>query len=336
MKFQVDVQASHPYSVLIERGLIHSVATFTPSHAKVVVLTDRMVPMQWVSSVVDQFDQPLLITVPEGESSKSLRRVELIVEEMMEAGCHRDTVLLALGGGVIGDLGGFVASVFMRGIPYVQIPTTLLAQIDSSVGGKVAVNTATAKNVIGGFYSPQVVCIDPDVLLTLPKTEFANGMAELIKYGLILDATLFEMIENESILNQLPETIHRAVSLKQQVVQADERDTHYRQILNFGHSIAHAIETASNHKIPHGQAVAMGMAMMIHDKPFANRVIDVMKRYGLSTTYRENPVALIDYILKDKKASKDGISEIFVSSIGSCEIQKISYETLKTLLEANQ
>jgi 3-dehydroquinate synthase len=336
MKFQVDVQASKKYSVLIERGLIHSVSTITPTHSKVVILTDRLVPMQWVSSVIDQFDDPLLITVPEGESSKTLRRVELIVDEMLDAGCHRDTVLLALGGGVIGDLGGFVASVFMRGIPYVQIPTTLLAQIDSSVGGKVAVNTALAKNVIGGFYPPNVVCIDPDVLLTLPKEEFANGMAELIKYGLILDATLFELIENETILQQLPETIYRAVSLKKQVVEADERESHYRQILNFGHSIAHAIEKASNHSIPHGQAVAMGMAMMIQGKPFEERVLKVLKRYGLSTSYSENPVALIDYILKDKKASTDGISEIFVREIGSCEIEKISYESMKTILEGTR
>ena len=336
MKFQVDVKASRNYSVLIERGLIHSVATVTPPHAKVVILTDRLVPMQWVSSVVDQFDDPLLITVPEGESSKSLRRMELIVEEMLDAGCHRDTVLLALGGGVIGDLGGFVASVFMRGIPYVQIPTTLLAQIDSSVGGKVAVNTALAKNVIGGFYPPHVVCIDPDVLLTLPKEEFANGMAELIKYGLILDAELFAMIESEAILQQLPQTIYRAVTLKQQVVEADEHDSHYRQILNFGHSIAHAIEKASDHRVPHGQAVAMGMALMIQGKPFEERVLKVFKRYGLATSYSENPVALIDYISKDKKASVDGINEIFVYDIGSSDIEKISFETLKAILEGTR
>jgi 3-dehydroquinate synthase len=336
MKFQVDVKASKPYSVLIERGLIHSVSTVTPKNHKVVILTDNLVPMQWVSSVMDQFDEPLLITVPQGESSKSLRRVELIVDEMLEAGCHRDTVLLALGGGVIGDLGGFVASVFMRGIPYVQIPTTLLAQIDSSVGGKVAVNSGLAKNVIGGFYPPYVVCIDPDVLLTLPKEEFTNGMAELIKYGLILDAELFSLIENETILQQLPQTIYRAVTLKQQVVEADERDMNTRQILNFGHSIAHAIEIASEHRIPHGQAVAMGMAMMIQGKPFEERVFNVLKRYGLSTSYGENPAALIDYISKDKKALDDGINEIFVSSIGTCTIEKISYDALKAILEGHR
>lgn len=334
MRFQIDVVASQPYKVTIERGLIHSVVDYVPSHQKVVILTDRMVPSQWVDSVVDQFDQPLLITVPEGESSKSMRRVETIIDEMLDSGCHRDTVLLALGGGVIGDLGGFVASVFMRGIAYVQIPTTLLAQVDSSVGGKVAVNTASAKNVIGAFYPPVAVLIDPDVLHTLPKKEFANGMAELIKYGLILDAELFSLIENETILSTMPETIYRAVSLKKQVVEADERESHYRQILNFGHSIAHAIEKASDHHVSHGQAVAMGMIMMLHDKPFVEQVKAVCVRYGLPVEYRENKGSLLDYMVNDKKASSDGIQEIFVPAIGTCEIHKISYDQMKMILEA--
>jgi 3-dehydroquinate synthase len=334
MKFQVDVNASRPYKVTIERGLIHSVIDYIPTHQKVVILTDRMVPSQWVDSVVDQFDQPLLITVPEGESSKSMRRVETIIEEMLDSGCHRNTVLLALGGGVIGDLGGFVASVFMRGISYVQIPTTLLAQVDSSVGGKVAVNSAKAKNVIGAFYPPSAVLIDPDVLHTLPKKEFANGMAELIKYGLILDAELFSLIENQTILSTMPETIYRAVSLKKQVVEADELESHYRQILNFGHSIAHAIEKASDHHIAHGEAVAMGMIMMINNKPFVERVKAVCLRYGLPIHYPENALHLLDYMVNDKKASSDGINEIFVSQIGSCEIQTISFDQMKTLLEA--
>lgn len=334
MKYQIDVQAKTPYRVTIERGLIHSVAHYIPAYEHVVILTDRSVPSQWVDSVVDQFDQPLLITVPEGEGSKSLRRVETIIDEMLDAGCHRNTTLLALGGGVIGDLGGFVASVFMRGIPYVQIPTTLLAQVDSSVGGKVAVNTAGAKNVIGRFYPPVAVCIDPDVLHTLPKKEFANGMAELIKYGLILDAELFAQIESQTILSNMPETIYRAISLKKQVVEADEEESHYRQILNFGHSIAHAIEKASDHQIPHGHAVAMGMNMMIHDKAFAQRVRDVCTRYGLPIDYPENTADLLHYVVNDKKASKDGISEIFVSEIGHCEITFISFEAMKTILEA--
>jgi 3-dehydroquinate synthase len=334
MKYQIDVEARTPYKVTIERGLIHSIVHYVPSNKKVVIMTDRTVPSQWVDSVVDQFDQPLLITVPEGEGSKSLRRVETIVDEMLDAGCHRDTVILALGGGVIGDLGGFVASVFMRGIPYIQIPTTLLAQIDSSVGGKVAVNTTSAKNVIGRFYPPIAVCIDPDVLHTLSKKEFANGMAELIKYGLILDAKLFDMIESESILANMSETIYRAVSLKKQVVEADEEEIHYRQILNFGHSIAHAIEKASNHQISHGQAVAMGMVMMLHDQPFVERVRAVCTRYGLPVSYTENPINLLDYMVKDKKASKDGLSEIFVSEIGQCEIKLVSFEAMKSILEA--
>jgi 3-dehydroquinate synthase len=336
MKYQLNVKASQDYTVLIERGLIHSVAGVVTGQKKIVILTDDGVPTQWVDSVVDQFDDSLLIRVPAGESSKSLQQLESIIDRMIQAGCHKNTLLLALGGGVIGDLGGFVAQVFLRGIPFVQIPTTFLAQLDSSVGGKVAVNTAAAKNAIGGFYPPIAVCVDPDVLHTLNKKEFSNGMAELIKYGLILDASLFEMIESEAILQQLPQTIYRSLSLKQQVVEADEKDAHYRQILNFGHSIAHAIEAATHHEYPHGQAVAIGMAMMVKGTPMEDRVVAVLKKYGLAVTYDKDPVTLLEWIKKDKKASADGVEEIFITDIGSCEIRKISYDEMKTLLEANR
>jgi 3-dehydroquinate synthase len=332
MKYSVNVKGRTPYTVTIERGLIHSVASYVPVSEKVVILTDTGVPVQWVDSVKDQFDDVVLISIELGEAAKSLSQLETITTTMLEAGCTRKTVLIALGGGVIGDLGGLVAALYMRGIAYVQVPTTLLAQVDSSVGSKVAVNTERMKNAIGAFYSPVAVCIDPDVLHTLPQVEFSNGMAEVIKYGMILDQALFEAIEDGSAIKDIAKLVHRTVELKASVVEEDELDQGKRQILNFGHSIAHAIEKDAKGRIPHGQAVAIGMAMMMKNTPHYSRFISVLTRYGLPSTY-DQPGHLVDYIVTDKKSSAQGIHEIFVHPIGTATIKEISFEQLKDLLE---
>ena len=335
MKYSVNVKSIRPYTVTIERGLIHSISSYVPVHEKIVILTDDGVPIQWIDSVKDQFDQPLLITVPQGEASKSLTQLEAITTTMLENGCTRKTVLIALGGGVIGDLAGLVAALYMRGISYVQVPTTLLAQVDSSVGSKVAVNTKKMKNAIGAFYSPAAVCIDPDVLHTLPKSEFSNGMAEVIKYGMILDAELFGEIEDESAIKDISRLIYRTVTHKATIVEEDELDQGRRQILNFGHSIAHAIEKASKGATTHGQAVAMGMAMMMRKTPHYSRLVSVLNRYGLPTNY-DQPELLLEYMVTDKKTSTHGIQEIFVDPIGSATIKEIPFEQVKELLEAQE
>lgn len=332
MKYSVNVKSRTPYTVFIERGLIHSVASYVPVHERIVILTDDGVPVQWVDSIKDQFDQPLLITIPQGESAKSLSQVESITSTMIEAGCTRKTVLIALGGGVIGDLGGLVAALYMRGISYIQVPTTLLAQVDSSVGSKVAVNTEKMKNAVGAFYSPFAVCIDPDVLHTLPQLEFSNGMAEVIKYGMILDASLFKEIEDGSAIKDIATLVYQCVKHKAAIVEEDELDQGRRQILNFGHSIAHAIEKASNGSIAHGQAVAIGMAMMMKQTDEYSRFVSVLNRYGLPSTFDQVNL-LLDYIQTDKKSSMQGIHEIFVNPIGTATIKEISFEQLKEMME---
>lgn len=332
MKYSVNVKGRTPYTVTIERGIIHSVASYVPAHEKIVILTDDGVPVQWVDSIKHQFDHPVLITIPRGESAKSLSQLESITTTMIDAGCTRKTVLIALGGGVIGDLGGLVAALYMRGISYVQVPTTLLAQVDSSVGSKVAVNTQKMKNAVGAFYSPVAVCIDPDVLHTLPELEFANGMAEVIKYGMILDAELFEAIEQGTAIKDIAKLVYQCVQHKAAIVEEDELDQGRRQILNFGHSIAHAIEKASSGAIAHGQAVAIGMAMMMKRTNDYSRFVSVLKRYGLPSTF-DQVDSLLDYIQTDKKSSTQGISEIFVNPIGTASIKEISFEQLKDMLE---
>lgn len=209
---------------------------------------------------------PTLVTVPAGESSKSLAMADRIYEQAIRAGLDRGSAILALGGGVVGDLAGFAAATYLRGVPFLQVPTTLLAQVDSSVGGKVAVDHALGKNLIGAFYQPRGVLIDPQVLISLPEREFASGMAEVIKYGLIFDAAFLEELRTDAlaVLGRDPQQMERIVArccrLKAAVVERDEQDVGDRMLLNFGHTAGHAIEAAGGfERYTHGEGVALGM-----------------------------------------------------------------------------
>ncbi len=206
-----------------------------------------------------------LLESPEGEEQKSLENAGVLYEKLTALSADRATTILAVGGGVIGDLAGFVAATYMRGIPLVQVPTTLLAQVDSSIGGKVAVNHGRLKNRIGAFYQPRLVLADTSVLKTLPEIELNNGLAEVIKYGVIQDSAFFTFIEEnlEKIKNTdgevLEATVATSAHIKAEIVAQDERDTGLRNILNFGHTVGHAVETVTDFTMPHGQAVAIGM-----------------------------------------------------------------------------
>ena len=209
---------------------------------------------------------PTMVTVPAGESSKSLDMADRIYEQAIQAGLDRDSAILALGGGVVGDLTGFVAATYLRGVPFLQVPTTLLAQVDSSVGGKVAVDHALGKNLIGAFYQPRGVLIDPQVLISLPEREFASGMAEVIKYGLIFDAAFLTELRTDAlaVLGRDPQQMERIVArccrMKAAVVERDEQDVGDRMLLNFGHTAGHAIEAAGGfERFTHGEGVALGM-----------------------------------------------------------------------------
>ena len=209
---------------------------------------------------------PTMVTVPAGETSKSLAMADRIYEQAIRAGLDRGSAILALGGGVVGDLAGFAAATYLRGVPFLQVPTTLLAQVDSSVGGKVAVDHALGKNLIGAFYQPRGVLIDPQVLISLPEREFASGMAEVIKYGLIFDAAFLTELRTDAlaVLGRDPQQMERIVArccrMKAAVVERDEQDVGDRMLLNFGHTAGHAIETAGGfERFTHGEGVALGM-----------------------------------------------------------------------------
>jgi 3-dehydroquinate synthase len=290
------------------------------------------------------------VQIPEGEEHKSLASAEKAYDCLMEFSCDRNTVLVALGGGVIGDLTGFIAATFMRGIPFVQIPTTLLAQVDSSVGGKTAVNHPRGKNIIGAFYQPKVVLIDLETLSTLPPDEFKAGLAEVVKYGVIADPELFDYLnENaERILKLDSECLSRIIetscAIKAQVVESDERENRRRMILNFGHTFGHAVEALTEYvQYKHGEAVAIGMAFASRlsnemDKcssSVGERVEELLMKLNLPTKSPNlNSNEIIESMYHDKKTTAKKIKFILAKKIGEVEIiDEIPEAILKKTLD---
>ncbi len=318
------------YDILIGRGLRKRVgellkAVFDPS--RVVVITHPPINSLYGEEVVENFVAQGwttdIIEVPEGESSKNLGQAEKLYD-------------LALGGGVIGDLVGFVAATYQRGIPFIQMPTTLLSQVDSSVGGKTAVNHPKGKNMIGAFYQPRLVVADLETLKTLPSKEYRAGLAEIVKYGVISDARLFEFLEThyKEILNLdhecLSHIIETSCAIKAGVVEKDERENHYRMILNFGHTLGHAIESLTDYsRFIHGEAVAMGMvcaAKLSHSmgkcsEEVPKRLEALLKKLGLPVEMPGlDSSAVIESLYHDKKTMDHKIRFILVKEIGSVEI----------------
>ena len=284
-----------------------------------------------------------IIEVPEGETSKSLHQADIFYNQLLDFNCDRKSVLVALGGGVIGDLTGFIAATYQRGIPFVQVPTTLLSQVDSSVGGKTAVNHPKGKNMIGAFYQPRMVIADLDTLQTLPQNEFRAGLAEVIKYGVISDASLFGYLENnvEKILQLdhecLAHIIKTSCAIKAKVVEKDERESHYRMILNFGHTLGHAIEALTGYsKFIHGEAVAIGMVYAAKlsqqlgkcQGAVSSRLSKLVNKFGLPSQWPNlDSPAVIECLYHDKKTMNHKIKFILIKDIGRVEIVEDIPET---------
>jgi len=288
------------------------------------------------------------IEIPDGESSKSLEWTSIIYDKLVSLKMDRKSVLVALGGGVVGDITGFVAATFLRGIPYIQVPTTLLAQVDSSVGGKTGVNHSKGKNLIGAFYQPSLVFIDVNTLKTLPKSEFISGLAEVIKYGIIWDSDLFEDLENnmERILGldqkYILKIVKRCCSIKAKIVEEDEKESGLRSILNFGHTIGHAIEALTGYKsYKHGEAVAIGMVTAAHlsvemsacNKDVFRRVKALIQRAGLPTDLPEFSIdEYVSVIKLDKKMGSNKVKFVLVEDIGRVKFTDLTAEDISRYL----
>ncbi|MFQ5450917.1 MAG: 3-dehydroquinate synthase [Nitrospinaceae bacterium] len=331
------------YEILIGRNLLERTREFVSEILKpsrVVIVTHPSLHRLYGETLAANLAQggtpTEVIEVPEGESSKSLQQAEKIYDRLLEWKCDRQTLLVALGGGVIGDLTGFIAATYVRGIPFLQIPTSLLAQVDSSVGGKTAVNHPRGKNMIGAFYQPRLVIIDLETLRTLPQKEFRAGMAEIIKHGIIEDPGLFDYLETHfrQILEQETESLQHIIAascaIKASVVEKDERESRYRMVLNFGHTIGHALESLTGYtSLIHGEAVAIGMvhAALLsritgHCGPeIPRRIAALVETFGLPTRLPPlDPGDIIQSMYLDKKTAHNKIRFILVKDIGSIEI----------------
>jgi 3-dehydroquinate synthase len=279
-----------------------------------------------------------LISVPDGERAKTLRMASKLYDELLELGAERQSWIVALGGGSVSDLAGFVASTFLRGLPWVAVPTTLLGQVDASVGGKTAVNHGRGKNLIGTFYQPRWVWVDTDLLATLPPREFRCGMAEVIKVAAVWDARFFEWLEDhmEAVMamdrEALAEAIGRAIAIKAEVVGLDEREGGLRALLNLGHTLAHGVEAVvSPRKVRHGEAVAMGMVFAARisqahgliGPEVTERLVQLLHRAGLPTTapdWKDQKDAYLRAIAVDKKVAGDKVGFVVLKQIGSAEV----------------
>ena len=345
---KITVRASRAYDVCIGKGLLShagELAKEVLSPCRALILTDDHVAPLYAdalaASLADAGFAPEIYTVPHGEGSKSLSTLGALLEHMPERCYTRTDALFALGGGVVGDLGGFCASVYLRGIPFVQIPTTLLACVDSSVGGKTAINLDAGKNLAGAFYQPCLVVCDLDTLSTLPPEVCADGCAEVIKYGVINDRTLFSMLQQDTCPAD-ERIIARCVQDKRDIVERDERDTGVRMLLNLGHTVAHAIEKLSGFEISHGSAVAMGMVMIMRASvahglcPTSDldALIALIQKLGLPAECPYSTAEIAEAALSDKKRSADTFTLVLPYGIGACQLCGLPADKLQAFLEA--
>lgn len=321
------------YDIVLEAGAIKNVGQLLKLDRRVLVVTDSGVPEEYARTVAEQCAQPVVVTIPQGEKSKCMDQFKALLSQMLESGFTRGDCVAAVGGGVVGDLSGFTAACYMRGVDFYNIPTTLLSQVDSSIGGKTAIDFDGVKNIVGAFYQPKRVIIDPETLKTLSKRQLMAGLAEAIKMAATSDAELFGLIENSRELERdLPEIIRRALMIKRAVVQEDVHETGLRKVLNFGHTIGHAIESFNETRLLHGECVALGMLPMSGESA-ACRLEAVLKKYGLPTDIEQTPEQLMPFLKHDKKMQSDGIAAVLVPEIGSFELKRMSADEILTRVE---
>lgn len=330
----VRIQVGDGYDVTIGAGLLRRTAELVPGCEdvqRVVIVTDDVVEDLFMDAVMGSFMsagfEVSSFVFQHGEESKNVHTYAAILEHLAARRLTRSDLVVALGGGVVGDLAGFAAATYMRGCKFVQVPTTLLAAVDSSVGGKTAIDLYAGKNLAGAFYQPSAVICDTDCLASLPLAEFANGMAEALKYGVLCDADLFDLLRGDSRAN-LQEIIARCVDIKRAYVEDDEREAGSRRFLNLGHTFGHAIEKCTYYGVPHGSAVAMGMVMAAREAErrglaragLAEQLSEVFAEVGLPTSTDVPAQMLSQAVLSDKKRRGDTITFVLPCEVGKCRL----------------
>lgn len=312
------------YGITVGAGALSRAGELMRLDRKTFIVTDSGVPKEYAEKIKAQAECAVIYTVPEGESSKSLDMLGKVLAAMLDFGLSRSDCAVAVGGGVVGDLTGFAAAVYMRGIDFYNVPTTLLAQVDSSIGGKTAVDLNGVKNTVGAFYQPKHVLIDTDVLKTLPKRQISAGLAEAVKMAVTSDAELFCLLEREGATQEnIEEIILRALKIKRDVVESDERECGIRKILNFGHTFGHGIEAAEGlYGLYHGECVALGMVPMC-SREARERLIPVLEKLGLPTVYGGDVDRALSFVVHDKKCKNGTVEAIFADRIGEYRIERL-------------
>jgi 3-dehydroquinate synthase len=361
IKIRLKKKIDYSYDIAIGQNILTDVTEFISilKPNKIAIITDSNVKRLYGGKILSQLKDKsipaLMLSFQAGEENKNRQTKEKIENLLLARGFKRNSLIIAFGGGVVGDLAGYVASTYMRGIPYIQLPTTLLAMVDSSIGGKTGIDTQYGKNTIGTFYQPNAVFIDTEFLKTLPKKELLNGFAEMIKHGVIKDKKYFDFLDNNlnSILNpdekqdeKIVYAIKRSCQVKKKVVQKDEKEEFLRKTLNFGHTIGHAVEKASDYKIKHGQAIAFGMLaeskiakdLGVMDNENFEKIASLIKKAGFSGTLTELKLSqkigeIIENTKYDKKNAEDKVRYVLPVKIGKTRIDvEVSDETVEKVL----
>lgn len=329
---------SKTYDIIVGNNILNNAADlYKTASKKVFIMTDSNVAPLYLKTVLSGFkENDCLVsscTIKAGEKSKNLSVVEKIYNLLCENKITKSDLIVALGGGVVGDISGFVASTYLRGVPHIQIPTTLLAEVDSSIGGKCGVNLKHGKNLAGSIYQPECVICDLDVLETLPTSEFNNGMAEAIKCGFIYNKDILKSIES----NDLENVILGSINVKREIVEIDEQEKNLRMLLNFGHTFGHAIERLGDYKLfSHGQAISMGMVLAVKygielnitPKACLEKLKALLSKFNLPVECPYNLKQMLTFLMSDKKIRNEKINFIFLTETGKAEIFPIDKEQI--------
>lgn len=320
------------YDIVLQRGILKNAGQYLDLNRKVLVVTDSGVPNVYAEQVANCCKIAVIHTIQAGEQSKNLTVYSQVLHTLVEEGFTRTDCVVAVGGGVVGDLAGFAAACFMRGIDFYNIPTTVLSQVDSSIGGKTAIDFMGLKNIVGAFYPPRKVLIDPDTLQTLPARQISNGLAEALKMAATSSEELFRIFENEDIFQNIDRIIEKALYIKKAVIEEDEKETGLRKILNFGHTLAHGLESVNDLKnFYHGECVAIGMLPMCSES-VRKRLLAVLNKLELPTEHSANADEIIEACRHDKKASGDDITVVLVPEIGNFELRKIPFSQYEKMI----
>lgn len=340
----IAVEASRSYNIHIGAGLLSAIGDMirpAVGCCRLAVLTDSNVDSLYGNSIMDNLRsagyEACKFVIPAGEASKCAENLLAFLNFLAAERLTRSDAVVAFGGGVVGDLGGLSASLYLRGVKYIQVPTTLLAAVDSSVGGKTAIDIPAGKNLVGSFYQPSMVCCDTALMDTLPAEIYRDGCAEVIKYGVILDAALYRLLHNVPFERE--SVVARCVEIKRDIVQQDEFDNGIRGLLNFGHTFGHAIEKLSDFGVSHGAAVAKGMVIAAKVAPLcglcdvAEELSSLLMRYGFDISCPYSASEIYNALLSDKKRRGGTISVVLPRAIGDCTLVDLPVEELETLLE---